>query len=150
MFARITPNDVPVYQARIDAIVAAAREHDTPCVDRPPHLAPSAPQNQPRSLDRIDQHLEEELATLGRTLNAIGDRLSDDPILLNRYASLLQALDNAAQTIGHLATIVGAANRHHAAMHVPVGELRARLLRGDSLAAAPRLSRSSANPFAHQ
>lgn len=149
MFARKSTSAVPAHQARIDAIVAAARAAS--------HVPPqrcAASFAQPVLTDRspqiVDQRLEEELATISRQVDAIGDRLSDDPILLNRYPALLQALDNAAQSLAHLAVIAGAEDRYGAAATVPVGELRARLLRGNGIATPPRLERSAANPFAHQ
>lgn len=149
MFARRSGYETKPHQARVDAIVAAARANAAPVAKRMSYLPPP-PVHVPPSQDAIDAHLAQELSAVARTLGIIGDRLSDDPILLGRYGPLLQSLDNAMQTLGHLAGIVGAADRRAAADAVPVGELRGRLLRGDSLAAAPRLSRSIANPFAHQ
>lgn len=145
--AKSSDND-PVTQSRVDAMVAAARAQNTPVVKRPlfreaPH-APLAP-----SPDLLDRRLEEELAYVRRLLEAMGDALCEDPILLSRHGEKLQTIDLLAQFLGHIASVVGAADRDDAVSRIGMMELRNRLERSGSNAAdtLPTLYRHKANPF---
>lgn len=149
LFRREDPTtDEPVHQSRIDAIVASARAQDPVPEKRP--LFREAPRTSLAPSDQaIDRRLEEELAFVRRSLDAMGERLADDPILLTRYQTLLQSFDLLGQTLGHLATVVGAADRAEAVERIGMVELRARLQRDESGSArsAPTLMRGDSNPF---
>ena len=145
-----TTTENQVSQSRIDAIVAAARAQD-PVPDKRPlfrevSCAPLVPSSQ-----LIDRRLEEELAFVRRSLDAMGERLADDPILLTRYQTLLQSFDLLGQTLGHLATVVGAADRAEAVERIGMVELRARLQRTEagSAQSGPTLVRGYSNPFSN-
>ena len=143
-----TTIDEPVHQSRIDAIVASARAQDPVLEKRP--LFREAPRTPLALSDQaIDRRLEEELAFVRRSLDAMGERLADDPILLMRYQTLLQSFDLLGQTLGHLAIVVGAADRVEAVERIGMVELRARLQRDEtgSARAAPALMRGDSNPF---
>jgi hypothetical protein len=134
-------------QARVDAIVAAARAKTAAAepkrtVYRAPDILPLTP-----STDSIDQRIQEELATVRRMVEALGDELSNDPILLMRYQQSLQSVDLMAQTLGHLACVIGSADRVEAIDRIGMASLKARLTRGlvtDTVA----LHRPDHSPFA--
>lgn len=139
-------------QARVDAIVAAARASVALPAARTIYRAPiMAPLKASSSL--LDQRLQEELEFTRRIIEALGEQLAKDPILLTRYQSGLQSLDMATQTIGHLARVIGAEDKVQAAEQTPMESLKVRLLRGDEPIrpgqGVPDLQRSVSNPFAH-
>lgn len=141
-----TTIDDAAAQARVDAIVASARAQDQVELKRPlfrePPRAPLAP-----STDPLDRRLEEEIAFTRRTLEGMGDALCDDPILLAKHQVALQSIDLLAQMLGHIASVVGAADRGDAVSRIGMVELRNRLTReclGDSTIG---LQRTAANPF---
>lgn len=117
-------------QARVDAIVAAARAKtaaaDAPkrTIYRSPELLPLVP-----SQDLLDQRMQEELASTRRMVEALGDELANDPILLMRYQHQLQSIDLMAQTLGHLACVIGSADRAEAIDRIGMASLKARLTR---------------------
>ncbi len=135
-------------QARVDAIVASARAH-SPVVapTRPLYREPVGTPVTP-SDDILNARLAEELAYARRTLEAMGETLCDDPILLSRHQITLQSVDLLAQILGHIASVVGAADREEAVARIGMVELRNRLNRGrvtDGLGAG--LQRTETNPF---
>jgi hypothetical protein len=138
----------PVSQARVDGIVAAARAQAPVAVKRPlfrePLNAPLLPSTNP-----LDRRIEEELAFARRSLEAMGDALCEDPILLMRHGVQLQTVDLLAQILGHLGSIIGAEDRYDAIARVGMMELRNRLTRADGNATGgtSSLHRSGANPF---
>jgi hypothetical protein len=135
-------------QARVDAIVAAARTQAPASPPRPlfrePPMQPLAP-----STDVLDHRLAEELAFVRRTLEAMGERLCDDPIFLSRHQVTLQGVDLIAQILGHIGSIVGTADREAAVARIGMVELRNRLNRDriidDGIGAG--LQRTASNPF---
>lgn len=110
-------------QVRVDAIQAALRTGG-----QPPIVTPRAPPQGPATTI-ADDRLADELAYVRRLLDGVGDELSDDPVILQRYGRLLQNLDLAGQIIDQLAIILRAVDRGSAADAVTMEELRARLLR---------------------
>jgi hypothetical protein len=133
-------------QARVDAIVAAARAKTAAAepkrtVYRAPDILPLVP-----SSDPIDQRVQEELATVRRMVEALGDELSNDPILLMRYQQSLQSVDLMAQTLGHLACVVGSADRREAIDRIGMAALKARLTRG-MVTETVAFERTEHNPF---
>ncbi len=138
-------------QARIDAIVAAARASVVPPKARTIYRAPiMAPLEASSSL--LDLRVQEELEYIRRTIDAFGEQLANDPILLTRYQSELQSLDMATQTLSHLARVIGSEDKVQAAEQTSMESVKARLLRGNEPMRpgerVPDLQRSSFSPFA--
>lgn len=117
-------------QARVDAIVAATRAKtavaDAPkrTIYRSPELLPLVPSD-----NLIDQRIQEELASTRRMVEALGDELANDPILLMRYQHQLQSIDLMAQILGHLSCVVGSKDRVEAIDRIGMASLKARLTR---------------------
>ena len=65
--------------------------------DGPAHAAPA-----PQSEDALNIRLGEELDYVRRMLEALGDQLSGDPILIRRHAVALQSLDIVGQILVHV------------------------------------------------
>jgi hypothetical protein len=109
-------------QARVDAIQSAVRKGSQLPVD--------APSPTPRIAAReLDRRLGEEIDHAWRVLDAVGDELCEDAVLLQRHGDVLQRFDIACQTISHLAVVVGAPDRMAAIEGVTMQNLRSRLLR---------------------
>ena len=117
-------------QARVDAIVAAARAGSA-AAEAPKRNVYRAPEQLPltSSVDELDIRIQEELATTRRMIEALGDELSNDPILLTRYQTSLQSIDLMAQTLGHLACVIGSGDRAEAIERIGMASLKARLKR---------------------
>jgi hypothetical protein len=136
-------------QAECDAIAAAARaDRARPSILRegaapPPPLEPTQ--------DLTEERLAEEIDYARRLLEAIGDRLIADPIILNRHQTTLQSFDILGQLLGHLAKVAGSADKQEAINRIGMHELRARMNRPTAPIAATgtlgSFQRSSSNPF---
>lgn len=125
-------------QARVDAIVTAARAATVEAPRRPVYRAPEQLPLVP-STDPVDIRIEEELAHTRRMIESLGDELSNDPILLMRHQQALQRVDLMAQTLGHLACVIGAADRAEAISRIGMASLKTRLGRATQTD-APRLT----------
>jgi hypothetical protein len=145
---RETDSDQARAQSRVDAIVASARakvaEAEAPkrSVYRSPDQLPLI-----ASTDPTEIRVSEELAHTRRIIEALGDELANDPILLMRYQNALQSVDLMAQTLGHLASVVGSANKQEAIERIGMSSLKARLSRC-TVADGAAFHRSETNPFA--
>ena len=87
----------------------------------------------PQSDDALKVRLGEELDYVRRMLEALGDQLSGDPILIRRHAVALQSLDIVGQILGHVGTVVRSSDPHTAVEDIGMGDLRARLMRRPAL-----------------
>ena len=140
-------------QARVNAIVAAARAASEPPARRPVYSAPSRPPLD-ASHNAIELRVQEELDHTKRMIEALGDVLASDSILLARYQTALQSIDVISQTVGHLARVIGSHDKREAIERIGMSNLKARLnrcsgkLEDDELALS--LHRSRSNPFARQ
>lgn len=76
----------------------------------------------------IDARICEELESVRREIDGIADVLSNDTDLLTRHATELQVLDRVDQVLGHLAQVLGRADRQAAIEAIGMGDLKARLL----------------------
>ena len=129
-------------QARIDRMQAqiraesiavspfAARAADPaprPSIRRdPPPLDPAlVPTDDPLRL-----RLAEELEYARRLIEALGDTLCSDPLLVTRHAVPLQSIDVVGQMLGHLATVTRSSLPERAVDRIGMSDLRARLTRG--------------------
>jgi hypothetical protein len=110
-------------QTRVDSIQAAIRSGARlPVEDGPTSNVPTDP-------ERLERRIAEELGYVGRLLDAVGEELTNDPILLQRHDRALQNFDAACQILAHLRAIVASGDRAAAVDAVTLQALRARLLR---------------------
>lgn len=112
-------------QERCDQIQADARRQPG---DRIRRGTLSAPPLQ-ASPELIDRRLAEEIDYCRRVLVAVGERLVADNLVIARHASTLQSFDVIAQMLGHLGTVVGAADREDAVDRIGMEDLRTRIRR---------------------
>ncbi len=96
--------------------------------DPPPQDPALIPTDNPLSL-----RIAEELEFARRMIEALGDTLCTDPLLLTRHAVALQSVDIVAQMLGHLADVTRSSAPERAAERIGMSELRARLTRRASL-----------------
>ena len=112
-------------QTRVDAIQAAIRTGTAPLV-RP---AASQTQTALPEIVGLDAKLAEEIALVRRSLEDMGDAMTDDPVVVQRHHKLLQNFDLSCQILDHIARILTAEDRRAAVAKVGMDELRARLTR---------------------
>lgn len=120
----------PEHQRQVDAIQAAIRSGagaDAGSV-RPGLFKPPPPRPAP-SANQLDHRISEELEFIVRQLEQLGGTLSNDPILLHRHSAELQSIDLMKQSLRHLAQVVAAQDKAHAADLVTLTALKARLQR---------------------
>ena len=79
--------------------------------------------------DELQQRISEELAFLARSLEALGDELSDDPYIATRHGIRLQSLDVTKQVLEHLSRILTSPSPGEAIAAIGMSELRRRLTR---------------------
>jgi hypothetical protein len=120
----------PEHQRQIDAIQAAIRSgagtgagNARPSLFRPPPPRPAP------STDQLDHRISEELEFIVRQLEQLGGSLTNDPILLHRHSAELQSIDLMKQLLRHLAQVIAAQDKAHAAELVTLTALKARLQR---------------------
>lgn len=113
-------------QARCDQAQADAREAPGARIRilEPPVRGPLPP-----SADALDRRIAEEIDYARRILEAMGDRLASDGVIVARHAATLQGFDLVGQMLGHLAAVVGTADRGEAIGRIGMEDLRARLRR---------------------
>lgn len=127
---------VPSAQERCDAIQAefrAAQEARSPREtearkplrrDPPPLPAALAPTGDPLKL-----RLADELEYARRMLDAMGDSLSADPLVVGRHMTSLQTVDIAGQILGHIANVIRSSDPAGAVDRIGMCDLKARLKR---------------------
>jgi hypothetical protein len=93
-----------------------------------PRPAPS-----PATEDALSLRLGEELDFVRRMLDALGDELSSDPILMRRHAVALQSLDKVGQILGHVRNVIRSSEPLSAVAEIGMSDLRARLSRDGTL-----------------
>lgn len=116
--------EVDLAQARIRQDLAAGKRS----------LFKPAPPRPAESEDVLDHRLAEELEYVSRKIGQVGDVLSEDPILLHRHASQLQAIDLAQQLLSHIARVIASGDRSVAVEQITLTELKTRLTRQPLLA----------------
>jgi len=110
-------------QARVDAIQTAVRSGA---------ILPSEPVPATGTALRpgeLEQRVSEEIVYVQRLIDALGEDLVEDPVMLQRHSSVLQNLDRASQVLAHLGTVLAAPDRAAAAQAITMQDLRERLLR---------------------
>ncbi|HKX92794.1 MAG TPA: hypothetical protein VJM15_10275 [Sphingomicrobium sp.] len=114
-------------QARCDAIQSEIRaepaERRSIRRDSPPSAALESTE------DLLSLRLAEELEYARRMLEAMGDELSSDRLLLSRHVTALQSIDVVGQVLGHVATVIRASDPRGAVERIGMNELKARLKR---------------------
>lgn len=75
----------------------------------------------------LDQLLAEELDHARRMLEAMGDELALDRLVITEHAIALQAVDIVGQMIGHIANVVRAEDRGAAVERIGMCELKTKL-----------------------
>jgi hypothetical protein len=120
--------DVAQNQARCDSIQAEFRA-ETPArrsIRRdPPPIPPALIQTD----DPLPLRLAEELEYARRMLEAMGETLSADGLLVARHLTALQSVDIVAQMIGHIADVVRSSDPAGAVERIGMNNLKARLTR---------------------
>ncbi len=150
LFARQSSVEIEAAsQARVDMIFASARAQAQVAVPARPIYRNATTSAFVPSDNLVDTRLAEELAFARRTLEAMGDTLCDDPILLSRHQVTLQSVDLLAQVLGHIASVIGSADRGGAIARIGMVELRNRLTRANHGVTATGVGyhRSEHNPF---
>lgn len=79
--------------------------------------------------DRLRLRVAEELEYARRLIEALGDTLCSDPLLVTRHALPLQSIDVLGQMLGHLAAVTRSSCPDRAADRIGMCDLRARLTR---------------------
>ncbi len=83
--------------------------------------------------DRLKLRLAEELEYARRMLDQMGDSLSADAGVLMRHGVALQSVDIVGQIMGHIANVIRSSDPDGAVESIGMAELKARLLRRNSL-----------------
>lgn len=115
------------HQKEVDDLFSRIKAEGTEPAKRPLFKPP--PPRLEASHDDMDHRVAEELGTVQRRLEQLGDVLSKEPLLLNRYGAQLQSLDLVMQQLGHLAKVVASEDKLSAAEQVTLQDLRQRLSR---------------------
>jgi hypothetical protein len=95
----------------------------------PPAVRPVAV----RTSDQLNLRMGEELDYVRRLLDALGDQLAGDPILIRRHAVALQSLDIVGQILDHVGNVIRSSDPQSAVGDICMGDLRARLMRSGAL-----------------
>lgn len=106
-------------------------ESDAPPARRPlrrdPPTAP--PAIIPATDDRLHLHLAEEIDFVRRQIEALGNEISGDSLVVMRHMVSLQVFDRVAQVLGHLAAVTRSSNPAATVDAIGMTELKARLQR---------------------
>lgn len=111
-------------QRRVDMIQAQIRAGSAE-----PHSAPLEPARPPLSAAALQQRLSEELVTLKRIIDKVGEDLAGEPAMLDRHAGSMQQFDIVSQTLGHLARLLIAPDPVGSIGNIGMDSLRKRLER---------------------
>lgn len=116
----------PDAQARCDAIQQDFRTGERRSIRRDPPPLPAA---LVPTEDRLKLRLSEELDFARRMLDQLGESLAADPVVVARHLTGLQTVDIVGQILGHVASVVRAADRRAAVERIGMAELKNRLKR---------------------
>jgi hypothetical protein len=114
-------------QLEIDQIQSQARRdgvYDLLFKPKPESNMPLA-----KTGNELEIRLSEELDFIRRLLDSVGNHLANDAEMLQRHAVTLQSFDLIGQMIGHVSSIIAAANRSEAVDRVGIEEMKKRLER---------------------
>jgi hypothetical protein len=105
-------------------------QNPRPVIRREP---PPPPKSAPPTEDQLRLRLAEELDYARRMLSLMGDELSSDGLVISRHLAELQTIDIVGQMLGHVASVVRSSDPLAAVDAIGMGELKARLMRRNSL-----------------
>jgi hypothetical protein len=119
-------------QARCDSIQADFRSEQKAraSIRRDP---PPTPKALASTNDGLMLRLAQELDYARRMLEALGDSLSSDGVILSRHGVALQSVDVVGQTLGHLAGVLRSSDIPGAVDRIGMTDLKARLMRRPTL-----------------
>jgi len=107
-------------QQRVDALQATFRAGGA--------VAAADPLVSP-SKAAVTRNVADEIAAAADVLRALSDRLADDMAVIAAHGDALQQLDPLAQTLDHLARVLGAADPAPVIAAIGMDDLRSRLAR---------------------
>jgi hypothetical protein len=114
------------YRSELHAAEPVAASPQRRSIRRDPTVVPAA--LTPTS-DTLLLRVAEEIEYARRMLDAMGDALSSDPMVITRHAVQLQSVDIIGQMLGHLAAVVQSSDPAGAVERIGMAELKARLKR---------------------
>lgn len=119
-------------QARCDIIQSGfrAEQKARPSIRRDP---PPMPKALIATDDELMLRLSDELNYARRMLDAMGDSLSSDGLILARHGLALQSVDIVGQMLGHIADVLRSSDIPGAVDRIGMADLKARLLRRPTL-----------------
>jgi hypothetical protein len=123
-----TPSEVngPAQQRLINAVKAEIASGAP--MPRASIFKPAPPRPAPTT-NPIELRMVEEIECIRRHLDLLGSALTNDVLLVRRYATQLQSIDLINQQLGHLAAVVGTDDKAQAVERISLEDLRARLKR---------------------
>jgi hypothetical protein len=119
-------------QARCDSIQAEFRA-EAPARRSIRRDPPPAPLALVPSEDPLKLRLAEELEYARRMLEALGERLSSDGLIVSRHMVALQSVDIVGQMLSHIASVVASSDPHGAVERIGMSDLKSRLTRKNLL-----------------
>ena len=120
--------DAAQSQARVDSIQAEFRA-EAPARRSIRRDPPPVPLALVPSEDPLKLRLAEELEYARRMLEALGERLSSDGLIVTRHMVALQSVDIVGQMLSHIASVVESSDPHGAVERIGMSDLKARLMR---------------------
>ncbi len=79
--------------------------------------------------DQLRLRLAEELDYARRLLDAMGNQLASDPVVVRRHCASLQTVDIVGQMLGHAAAVTRSSLPERAVERIGMAEMKARLKR---------------------
>jgi hypothetical protein len=80
-------------------------------------------------MDQLRLRLAEELDYARRMLDAMGNQLASDAVVVVRHCAALQTVDIVGQMLGHVAAVTRSSLPERAVEHIGMAEMKARLKR---------------------
>lgn len=81
------------------------------------------------TMDQLRLRLTEELDYARRMLDAMGNQLASDAVVVVRHCAALQTVDIVGQMLGHVAAVTRSSLPERAVEHIGMAEMKARLKR---------------------
>lgn len=81
------------------------------------------------TMNQLRLRLAEELDYARRMLDAMGNQLASDAVVVVRHCAALQTVDIVGQMLGHVAAVTRSSLPERAVEHIGMAEMKARLKR---------------------
>ena len=120
--------DAAQSQARCDSIQAEYRA-EAPVRRSIRREPPPTPPALIPTEDPLRLRLAEELEYARRMIEAMGEQISSDPLLISRHMTAVQSVDIVGQMLGHIANVIRSSDPPGAVQRIGMGDLKARLTR---------------------